>query len=421
MSWKIYSYPNNPRVWKSLIAAEYVGIQIEYPPFNIGVDNKSKEFLAKFPVGKVPVLETPEGNVFESNAIARHVARQGHSKLYGSSHIEAAQVDQWIDFSANEIELPSAAWLFPILNIVPFHKEATEKAKGDIKKALTILNNHLNTKTFLVGERISLADIVVATGLYRLYSMVFDPGFRKPFPNVTRWYLTVVNQPHAKKVMGHVELCEKMQVAVEPVAQAPAPAAAATTTTTTTTSSTPDIGGDGEGDGENTGKKEKKVNPLDLLPKSKLEMDEWKRTYSNTPKIKEEAMPWFWANYDPEGYSIWRSDYKYNAELDKMFLTCNRVGGFVQRLDPLRKYGFGSLLIFGDEEAKKFDITGVWLFRGTTVPAEMAENDDAAHHNFTKLDTNDPATRALIEDFWAWGGTFAGKELPFLNDGRLFK
>jgi len=102
-------------------------------------------------------------------------------------------------------------------------------------------------------------------------------------------------------------------------------------------------------------------------------------------------------------------------------LTCNRVGGFVQRLDPLRKYGFGSLLIFGDEEAKKFDITGVWLFRGTTVPAEMAENDDAAHHNFTKLDTNDPATRALIEDFWAWGGTFAGKELPFLNDGRLFK
>jgi len=247
--------------------------------------------------------------------------------------------------------------------------------------------------------------------------MVFDPGFRKPFPNVTRWYLTVVNQPHAKKVMGHVELCEKMQVAVEPVAQAPAPAAA----TTTTTASTPDqtAGGDGE-DGEHTGKKEKKVNPLDLLPKSQLELDEWKRTYSNS-KIKEEAMPWFWANYDPEGYSIWRSDYKYNSELVQLFKTCNTVGGFVQRLDPLRKYGFGSVLIFGNEEAKKFDITGVWLFRGTSVPAEMAENDDAAHHNFTRLDTNDAATKALIEDFWAWEGSFGGKELPFLNDGRVFK
>jgi len=421
MSWKIYSYPNNPRVWKSLIAAEYVGIQIETPPFNIGTDNKSKEFLAKFPVGKIPALETPEGTIFESNAIARHVARQGHSKLYGSSLIEAAQVDQWIDFSANEIELPSAAWIFPILNIVPFHKEATEKAKGDIKKAMTILNNHLNTKTFLVGERISLADIVIATSLYRLYSMVFDPGFRKPFPNVTRWYLTVVNQPNAKKVMGHIcekELCEKMQVAVEPVvAQAPAPAA-----TTTTTTSTPDQAAGGDDiDGEHTGKKEKKVNPLDLLPKSKLELDEWKRTYSNTKKIKEEAMPWFWANYDPEGYSIWRSDYKYNSELEQMFKTCNMVGGFVQRLDPLRKYGFGSVLIFGDEEAKKFDVTGVWLFRGTSIPAEMAENDDAAHHHFTRLDTNDPAAKALIEDFWAWEGNYGGKQLPFLNDGRVFK
>jgi len=258
MSWKIYSYPNNPRVWKALIAAEYAGVHIEVPPFNIGQDNKAKEFLAKFPVGKVPVLETPEGNIFESNAIARHVARQS-PKLYGSSLIEAAQVDQWIDFSANEIELPSAAWLFPILNIVPFHKEATEKAKGDIKKALTILNTHLNTKTFLVGERISLADIVVANSLFRLYSMVFDPGFRKPFPNVTRWYLTVVNQPHSKKVMGAVELCEKMQVAVEPVAAATSAPAAATTAPAAATTTTSSAGGEGEdGEGEHLVKKEKK-------------------------------------------------------------------------------------------------------------------------------------------------------------------
>jgi len=404
MSWKIFSYPNNPRVWKALIAAEYAGVSIEYPPFNIGVDNKSKEFLAKFPVGKVPVLETPEGNVFESNAIARHVARQNGGKLYGASPIEQAQVDQWIDFSSNEIELPSAAWIFPILNIVPFHKEATEKAKGDIKKALTILNNHLNTKTFLVGERVSLADIVVALSLYRLYAMVFDPGFRKPFPNVTRWYLTVLNQPQAIKVVGAVELCEKMQVAVETAA----PAAVKEEPKEEQPAAAP-------------AKKEKPVNPLELLPPSKLELDEWKRQYSNTKKIKEEAMPWFWEHFDPAGYSLWKSEYKYNAELETLFKVCNLVGGFVQRLDPLRKYGFGSLLIFGDEEAKKYEVSGVWLFRGTTIPAEMAENEEAAHHVFTKLDPANQADKDLIADFWAWQGTFGGKSLKFLEDGRVFK
>jgi elongation factor 1-gamma len=114
-------------------------------------------------------LDAPEGPVFESNAIARYVARQG--KLYGANNYEAAVIDQWIDFASNEIELPSAAWLYPILDIVPENREATNKAKGDIRKALDILNHHLETRTFLVGERISLADIVVSMSLYRLYQL----------------------------------------------------------------------------------------------------------------------------------------------------------------------------------------------------------------------------------------------------------
>jgi len=40
------------------------------------------------PLGKVPVLETPDGPVFESNAIARYVARLNNNTLYGSSLIQ---------------------------------------------------------------------------------------------------------------------------------------------------------------------------------------------------------------------------------------------------------------------------------------------------------------------------------------------
>lgn len=50
--------------------------------------------------------------------------------------------------------------------------KATDKAMEDIKKSLTVLNNALLTKTFLVGERVTLADISVACNLLMLYKQV---------------------------------------------------------------------------------------------------------------------------------------------------------------------------------------------------------------------------------------------------------
>merc|ERR1711899_499119 len=64
--------------------------------------------------------------------------------------------------------------------------------------------------TYLVGERVTLADVVVACTMISLYQNVLDPGFRKPFGNVNRWFTTVVNQPQVKKVVGTVKLAEKM-------------------------------------------------------------------------------------------------------------------------------------------------------------------------------------------------------------------
>jgi len=410
MSHKIFSYPNNHRVWKAQIAGNFTGLQIEAPAFQIGVDNKTPEFAAKFPLQKVPALETPEGPLFESNAIARYAARYGgSSKIYGSSPYEASLIDQWIDFSANEIELPASAWLYPIFEIVPFNAEATERAKADIKKALELLNKHLTYRTYLVGERISLADIVVSMALYRLYTMVLDITFRKNYGNVNRWFLTCVNQPQFRTVLGETKLAEKMAVAKGATA-APAKKAEAAPAKKAETAAA------AGGEEEEGAAKPKAKSKLDLLPPTKLDLDEWKRTYSNNDILKV-AMPWFWEHFDAEGWSLWLSDYKYNDELTKMFMTSNLVGGFLQRMDKLRKYGFGSLLIFGEEP--KLQIGGLWLFRGTELPEELWENPDAEHHTWTKVDHTDAAQRKLVETYWSWEGDFGDKK--FHDNGKIFK
>jgi len=129
------------------------------------------------------------------------------------------------------------------------------------------------------------------------------------------------------------------------------------------------------------------------------------------------SIPWFWENLDRKGWSLWFSDYKYNDELTQLFKTSNLVGGFLQRLDKLRKYGFGSILIFGEEGS--FQISGVWLFRGLEVPAEMKDCDDYDLYHWRKLDVDHPEDKKTVEEYFAWAGNFGGKK--FHDQGKVFK
>merc|ERR1712222_303017 len=259
--------------------------------------NKSAAFLKKFPLGKVPAFEGTDGTLLtESNAIAYYVANE---ELRGGSDAAArAQVVQWMSMADSDILPAACTWVFPTMGIMQFNKNATERAKEDIKGVLKALNDHLLAKTFLVGERISLADIAVACTLLSLYKQVMDPAFRGAFGNVNRWFTTVVNQPNAKAVLGEVVLCSK--------------------------ESQFDAKKFAEFSGKGDKKKEeepKSKDPLAALPKGTFDLEEWKRFYSNNDE--DDSIKWFWEHFDAEHYSIWRSDYKFNSELTMVFMSCN--------------------------------------------------------------------------------------------------
>jgi len=415
---KVYSGSADPQLWRILITAKYAGVAVES---DTTAQANSKEILAKSPLGKVPVLETKEGSIFEANAITRYIARLGKGHLYGSNDFEAGQIEQFIDFASNDVELPGSVWVFPILGFIPNNSVATQKAKGDIRKALEYLNKHLLTRTFLVGERLTIADIVVATSFYYLYQKVLDAGFRKTFVNTNRWYLTIVNQPEVRAIIGEVKLADKMEVAPESVEvkaeEKPKKEEKPKQEKPKKEEKPKKVEEDEEGD-EYEEKEVKKPNVLDSLPPSKMNLDEWKRVYSNAKDTRKDALPWFWANLDKEGYSVYFCDYKYNHELEKSFMTANLVGGWIQRLDKLRKYGFGSLIIFGQDP--KLEVSGCWLFRGQEPTQDMKETDDYEHYVWTKVDPEDAAQREKVNDFFAWDGTFGGNHLEF-NQGKIFK
>lgn len=137
-------------------------------------------------------------------------------------------------------------------------------------------------------------------------------------------------------------------------------------------------------------------------------LDAWKRFYSNN-NTRPDAINYFWDNFDKEGYSMWRADYKYNSELTLVFMSSNLIGGFFQRLEACRKYAFGTLIVFGEDN--KNEIHGYFIIRGQEIPEILKEVPDYESYDFTKVDPTDPAVKKNWEDYIAWDGDLEGMTL----------
>jgi elongation factor 1-gamma len=69
-------------------------------------------------LGKVPVLETPEGYLYESLAIVRYLARKA-GKMYGSTPGETALIDQWLEFNNTQIQPHITATMYVLFGYFP--------------------------------------------------------------------------------------------------------------------------------------------------------------------------------------------------------------------------------------------------------------------------------------------------------------
>ncbi|XP_064466518.1 elongation factor 1-gamma-like [Ornithodoros turicata] len=422
----LYTWKDNFRAQKVLIAAEYSKARIEVcceaPDFVFGDTNHSATFLQKFPLGKVPAFETTDGHTLtEANAIAYYVA---NDQLRGKNLVDQARVIQFLSFADNEILPPACTWVFPCLGAMQYNKQATERAKDDVKKILAYLNSHLLTRTYLVGERVTLADIAVFTALLSLYKLVLEPAFRKPYVNVNRWFDTLCHQPEFKKVVGDVSLCEKMaQFDPKLYAEIQGKASKDSGKKTEVKEAKPKEqkpkeakAPEPEDDVDVLAEPPKPKDPFEKFPKGTFVMDDFKRVYSNESETV--SVPYFWEKFDKENYSLWYCEYKYPTELTQVFMSCNLISGMFQRLDRMRKHAFASMILFGEDNNST--ISGVWVWRGHDLAFLLSEDwqIDYESYDWKKLSPDAPETKKLVDEYFKWEGEFGGKKF---NQGKIFK
>jgi len=390
----IYTYPKGPRAGKAAITAKYAGVEYQVAPWEHGVTNQTPEFKAKFSTGMVPAMDTPDGPLQESNALARYVASLRPAlHLRGTTIYDQALVEQWIDYSTSHIETPLNQWAAMYAGFVPYNKNEVKKQKEMAMKGLKHLDKHLETRTFIVSERVTIADIIAACNLWFGFAKVVVPAMRGELVNVTRWYTTMLNQPAFIEWFGEPVLCEKQPQPPRPAKQEKKkkegkPAKAA------------------EAPKPKPAKKAK--HPLDCMPPSTLDLEEWKRFYSNTDETKAVAMPWFYERFETAGWSLFRCDYKDNEDFKVEFMAANLMGGMIQRCEAVRKWAFANLVLLKPADCPHFVGTGVFLFRGTDVPEDMKNGVDYESWDWKRLDVADAADKAFLEDVWAWEGDFGG-------------
>jgi len=208
---KLYGVSWASKSQKILIAAEYAGVEVTVEEFfPRGIPEEAlKEFKQKNPNGTVPVLETPEGFLFESNAILRYIARHNdNSKLYGSNTYERALVDQYLDWISLTLEPALGPVIYSYAGHRAYDKTAVTTSLETAKKLLRVVDDRVKQSKYLAGEQITIADIQLATTLAFVYRFIFDEKTRKPFHNLTKWYESVSNEENFKKVVGRPILCK---------------------------------------------------------------------------------------------------------------------------------------------------------------------------------------------------------------------
>lgn len=253
---------------------------------------------------------------------------------------------------------------------------------------LQALDKFLEDKTFINGERLSVADLAFVSSLKYVFEKDPNSKSKPAHRNFNRYYNTVINQPEFKKLANNEFFKSEPEPSAADIMEALEKA------------------------------QSKPKDPFAVLPATTFDFDDYKRRFSNNPP--SDYLPYFWEKFDSENCSIWLCDYKFNAELGLVFMSSNLVRGALQRLDKARKQSFGSMAVFGEDNSNI--IAGLWVWRGQDLMFNLTEDwqVDYESYEWKKLDPKSEETKSLVELFFKQedDAVYKGKKLA---DAKIFK
>jgi glutathione S-transferase len=183
---KLYTNLFSPNARKVHAVAHELGIELETQKVDLRAgEQRTPEYLALNPNGKVPTLVDGDTVLWESNAIMCYLAGKGDTDLWPKS-AKRYEILRWMFWESNH--------LTNALNRLFFQKffagdnpdqVLVERATKDFRKYAAVLDANLADNTYVTGDTLTLADF--ATGVAFGYAVPLELPL-EGLDNINRWW-----------------------------------------------------------------------------------------------------------------------------------------------------------------------------------------------------------------------------------------
>jgi GST-like protein len=205
---QLYSFPT-PNGVKVSIALEELGLPYEAHKIDIRKDDqKTEEFLALNPNGKIPAIIDPDGpggkpiELFESGAILTYLSDKT-GRLVPSDPAERYHCLQWVFFQVGHVG-PMAGQLgffFKFAGKDIEDRRPLERYRDETRRILGVVDQRLEGRQWIMGDEYSIADIAIfpwVRGVRDFYEAGDIVGLPE-LDNVSDWLDRCIARPASQK------------------------------------------------------------------------------------------------------------------------------------------------------------------------------------------------------------------------------
>ncbi|MDM0047080.1 glutathione S-transferase [Variovorax dokdonensis] len=166
------------------------------------------EYLSLNPNALVPVIDDGEGEqrvvLWESNVIVRYLcAKHAPGALYPQELPERFLAEQWMDWQQTTLNRASGPAFVQLVRTPAEQRDVDAMAQSILatEPLFAMLDAHLATREFMVGDQFTMADIPLGCEAHRWFGLPAASYARPSWPNVERWFGQLRTRAGARGVL----------------------------------------------------------------------------------------------------------------------------------------------------------------------------------------------------------------------------
>ncbi|MCW5692893.1 MAG: glutathione S-transferase family protein [Pseudolabrys sp.] len=196
---KLHGFPPSPRTWAARAVAAQLGMPLELVLVDLSKGQQhAPDYRAINPTGRAPTLVDGDFVLWETTAIMQYLAGQKPNTLWPDDARVRADIVRWQSWTLAHWEKDSCVPLVferlvkPILGAGPPDEAVIARALENFARDARILETHLASQPYLVGQALTLADFSVAGPL--VYAQQAGMPLAD-YPKLSEWFARVSALP----------------------------------------------------------------------------------------------------------------------------------------------------------------------------------------------------------------------------------